>query len=91
MGIKRNHIFISGRVQGVSFRMAAWEKAQKRNIKGWVHNLADGRVEIVAEGEETDLARFTDWCSEGPRFANITKIEVTTTDATNELDDFQIR
>ena len=49
---KRVHIFVSGLVQGVFFRDSTRQKAQELGITGWVRNLIDGRVEIVAEGEK---------------------------------------
>ena len=52
---KRIHIFVTGRVQGVFFRQSTKVMAIKNNAKGWVRNLDDGRVEIVAEGEIQDI------------------------------------
>ena len=49
---KRIHIFIAGRVQGVFFRQSTRVIAIKNNVNGFVRNLDDGRVEIVAEGEQ---------------------------------------
>jgi acylphosphatase len=52
------HVFYSGSVQGVGFRYTAREIASEAGVTGWVRNLWDGRVEIVAEGEETALKDF---------------------------------
>jgi acylphosphatase len=49
---KRVHIYYDGRVQGVGFRFTAEYIAQELNLTGWVKNLSDGRVELVAEGDE---------------------------------------
>jgi len=49
---KRIHIFYDGRVQGVGFRFTVEYIASDLNIKGWVKNLHDGRVEIMAEAKE---------------------------------------
>lgn len=58
--MKRLHIIYAGRVQGVGFRYTALDLASKHNIKGWVKNLADGqRVEVVSEGEEAQLDKFS--------------------------------
>ncbi len=55
----RLHVFFSGRVQGVGFRYTASAIAARHaNLTGWVKNLADGRVELVAEGDQQDLAAF---------------------------------
>lgn len=55
---KQAHIFYSGRVQGVGFRFTTQELAQDLNVCGWVKNLGDGRVEVVAEAEEEVLKDF---------------------------------
>ena len=54
------HIYYSGRVQGVGFRYTAVDLAEGLGVTGWVKNLRDGRVEIVAEAEETVLHEFLD-------------------------------
>ena len=56
--MKRIHAFFSGRVQGVGFRFASERLAADLGIKGWVKNLPDRRVEVVAEGKEEDLEKF---------------------------------
>ena len=58
MATKRVHAYYSGRVQGVGFRFTAEAIAQKFKVNGWVSNLRDGRVEVVAEGEEAALKDF---------------------------------
>lgn len=79
------HLFISGRVQGVSYRYSAMEIATDLGLTGWVKNLADGRVEILAEGTEDALDQFLLWTKQGPRFAKVErvtlaqKVEVSTT------------
>ena len=55
MASKRIHVYYSGRVQGVGFRFTAEVAARKLKLNGWVSNLADGTVEVVAEGEEAAL------------------------------------
>lgn len=52
---KRVHIYYEGRVQGVGFRFTAEYIAQDLKITGWVKNLSDGRVELLAEGPEDSL------------------------------------
>ncbi len=57
---KQVHIYYSGRVQGVGFRFTAQDIANDLEVLGWVKNLRDGRVELVAEAEEKILKDFLD-------------------------------
>jgi len=57
---KHIHIIYTGAVQGIGFRFAAERVAASLNLTGWVKNLRDGNVEVVAEGEEADLGSFID-------------------------------
>lgn len=52
------HIFYSGEVQGVGFRIAAKRIADSLGIVGWVRNLPDGRVELVIQGEKENLSKM---------------------------------
>lgn len=55
---KRLHAFYSGSVQGVGFRYTAERTAGSLGLTGWVKNLSDGRVEVIAEGERALLENF---------------------------------
>lgn len=55
---KQYHIVVSGTVQGVGFRFTAKDLANRHHIKGWVKNLTDGRVELVAQGPKDNLDIF---------------------------------
>jgi acylphosphatase len=57
---KQVHAFYTGRVQGVGFRFTVIETARGMSVTGWVKNLDDGRVELVAEAEENTLKAFID-------------------------------
>ncbi|BCX87677.1 acylphosphatase [Methylomarinovum tepidoasis] len=74
MAQKRWHIWVSGRVQGVFYRAHTVEAARRLGLTGWVRNLPDGRVEIVAEGEEKALQALLDWCRQGPPLARVTEV-----------------
>ena len=54
-------LLISGRVQGVYFRMFAQKKAKQLGIKGYAKNLADGRVEIIAEADNSSIEQLIKW------------------------------
>jgi acylphosphatase len=58
-------------VQGVYYRSATVERAQALALRGWVKNLADGRVEVVASGNATAVAALTRWLWQGPPAARV--------------------
>jgi len=88
---KRVNIVISGRVHGVGFRMCVVDQAEGLKLTGWVRNRADGKVEIMAEGEETDIDAFLEWCKTGPDSADVTGIKTVNVEPTGEYDSFSIR
>jgi len=69
--MKRVRIIIDGRVQGIGFRYFVSNKAREHDIKGYVRNMHDGRVEIDAEGESENLHRFMAACRRGPSMARV--------------------
>jgi len=68
--------FVSGRVQGVFYRDSARNKAKLLGLQGWVRNLADGRVELLANGEVQAVETLEKWLEIGPEYAKVTNIEV---------------
>lgn len=88
---KRVHVFYSGLVQGVGFRYTAQDIAMSLGITGWVKNLEDGRVEIVAEGKEEGIKEFLDRLAKGQLRQYIKDIESSWEKPTGEFDDFDIR
>jgi acylphosphatase len=87
----RAHIFVSGRVHGVFFRMETRDEATKRNATGWVRNTSGGRVEAVFEGEREDVEKVIEFCRSGPPAARVTKIDVQWKEYTGEFESFKIR
>ncbi len=83
------HILITGKVQGVFFRKYTKQHALKTNIKGWVKNLPDGRVEIMAQANEKDLSSFIDYCSRGPSNATVQQVHIIDLEA-EPFNEFQI-
>jgi acylphosphatase len=89
--VKRVHVYISGIVQGVSFRYYTLQEAIRSGATGWVCNLPDGRVEAVIEGDEAAIDRMLAWCREGPRGGHVDRAEVLPEAATGEFQGFRIR
>ena len=87
----RAHLLISGRVQGVAFRYYAQDVAQSSGVKGWVRNCWDGKVEIVAEGEEGKVKKLISWCYQGPGSAIVEKINIEWEKYRGEFNSFAIR
>ena len=90
MADKRMHVFIEGKVQGVFFRAETQKTANNFNVKGWVKNIYDGRVEALFEGKEEDVKRVVLWCQQGPACSSVTKVEVKEEPFTGEFDSFLI-
>ncbi|MFI4955035.1 MAG: acylphosphatase [Gammaproteobacteria bacterium] len=70
------HAWVSGRVQGVNFRHATLHHATKWGITGWVRNLPDGRVELVACGTTEAIDKLTHWLHRGPPLAKVSNVDV---------------
>lgn len=68
--------YVSGRVQGVFFRASTRDKAQSLHVTGHARNLDDGRVEVLACGEQAQVEALIDWLWEGPRMARVESVEV---------------
>jgi len=86
---KRLHIFVSGIVQGVFFRQSTAIKAKELDLKGWVKNLKDGRVEIICEGKEHGLDKMLQWCRKGPDAAFVDDVDVRWEEFGGDFSDFQ--
>lgn len=87
----RIHVYISGRVQGVFFRAHTGHVAQASGLTGWVRNLPDGRVEVIAEGMRAQIMEFIRWCHKGPAMASVDDVDVQWEEPTGEFKDFRIR
>lgn len=73
----RVKLLITGEVQGVFFRASALEQAQSLRVTGWVENLPDGSVELVAEGPKYALDELIAWCRQGPPDAKVAEVFIT--------------
>jgi acylphosphatase len=72
----KKHIYISGRVQGVGFRHFTKKMARALEVKGWVKNLTDGRVEAVFYGDEDSVQELIERCKDGPPSAYVKEMDV---------------
>ena len=82
---------ISGLVQGVFFRASTLKKAQQYGLTGWVKNLPDGRVEVIANGADGDLEKLYIWLKHGPPMANVTDVSMIEVTSEKRLSQFEIR
>lgn len=89
--MKRVHVFISGRVQGVFFRAETQRAAMGLNLTGWVRNVADGRVEAVFEGENANVEKMLVWCHHGPPASRVQEFVVEKEIYIGEFTDFGIK
>ena len=87
----RAHILILGRVQGVAFRYYTQDVAQNLEIKGWVRNCWDGKVEIVMEGEKEKVEQLINWCYREPGSAIVEKVDIEWEKYRGEFNSFGIR
>ena len=87
---KQLHIFYSGKVQGIGFRYTVQDIANQQKLSGWVKNLNDNRVEVVAEAEETVLNIFLQEVNQ--HFSHyIEDVNIEWLPAGGEFRDFQIK
>lgn len=83
--------WVTGRVQGVSFRAATREQALKLGLRGTVRNLPDGRVAIYACGDASALEALAAWLADGgPPAARVTRIDAEPASEDPELQSFNI-
>jgi acylphosphatase len=86
----RARVIIEGKVQGVFFRSHTQEMAYQLDLKGWVKNRRDGRVEALFEGEKEKVDQIIQWCHQGPPEARVMKVHLNWEDYSGEFEDFVI-
>jgi len=89
--MKRVHVYVSGRVQGVFFRAETQRTAKSFNLAGWVRNKADGKVEVVFEGENANVDKMVSWCHIGSPAAKVEEVLTEEEPYTGEFSDFSIK
>lgn len=90
MDKKRLHLIIQGKVQGVFFRASTKEKARELGLRGFVRNREDGTVEVIAEGDKTQLQKLADWCHIGPDHSIVNKVQMDWLPYVTEFEEFTI-
>ena len=83
-------VVVSGRVQGVFFRMETKRAADQVGVTGWVRNKQDGRVEAVFQGDDNQIDRMVEWCKKGPALSRVTRVDVTEEMVSNDFTSFEI-
>jgi acylphosphatase len=86
----RRRVVVRGNVQGVFFRDSCRRAAESRGVAGWVTNRPDGAVEAVFEGDAAAVEAMVDWCSRGPRGADVDSVDESTGEPEG-LSRFEIR
>ena len=72
---KSVRLYIQGTVQGIFFRAFVKENAERYNVKGFVRNLDDGRIEVFLEGDNDKVDKMIELCKKGPKHSQIKKVE----------------
>jgi acylphosphatase len=89
--LARLHAFAIGEVQGVGFRMFVQQRCRILRLTGWVRNCADGNVEIVAEGERSELHILLGDLNIGPRAASVERVDYNFEEFTGSMRNFMIQ
>ncbi len=89
--MKRIHLIIHGKVQAVFYRSNTHKKASELGLKGFVKNLEDGTVEVIAEGSEEKINELIEFCRNNPGYSKVDKVDVKEEKVTNEFESFGVR
>ena len=84
-------LIINGRVQGVWFRHNTMKKAIELDLKGYVRNLLNGNVEVVAQGSKEKLRLLLEWCKLGPKLSKVEDIQIKWEEYKNNYQNFKIK
>lgn len=89
--IKRLHAIVHGRVQGVGFRWFVMESVRELAVTGWVRNLYNGNVEVMAEGSQEDLDKLVKSLHKGPPSSNVTNVDDRWQPASGDFSGFKVK
>ena len=90
MDIKRVHVIVEGRVQGVFFRAFTRDEAVKFGLTGWVRNRSDGSVEAIVEGEKSAVGKMLQWFQQGSPHSIVDKVHHTEESPVGDSNTFEI-
>ena len=82
---------VYGRVHAVCFRMDTEQVARDLDLTGWVKNVSDGTVEILAQGEKENLNKLEQWTHQGPELAQVEKVEADYREVSGKFEDFNTK
>jgi acylphosphatase len=88
--MKQLNIRITGRVQGIGYRHFAVRSAREFDIRGSVRNMPDGSVQVIALGEEDNLAGFIEKLRKGPTFSLVRDLQIEELATTKDYEDFHV-
>ncbi len=91
MSLRRLHCTVRGIVQGVNFRASTRREAARLGLTGWVRNLDDGRVEVLADGDEPRLRELLAWLERGPSVARVDEVRSDWSEGTGGFESFTVR
>ena len=91
MTLRTVRVIISGRVQGVCFRMETERAAEKYGVNGWVRNRRDGSVEALFQGDSRSVDDVLKWCAQGPPLAVVGDVRIFEEPFQEGLTDFIVR
>jgi acylphosphatase len=86
----RKRFVVRGLVQGVYFRATAADQARRLGLTGRVWNRSDGAVECIAEGDPGAVERFREWLGQGPRLADVERVEEVELDGAARYSEFAV-
>ena len=73
---KSLRLYVTGIVQGIFFRKFIKENAERYNVKGFIRNLEDGRIEIFLEGNTNEVNKMIELCKKGPKHSQIRTVDI---------------